>query len=260
VTCSGRHDRLLRGIADWLLGHRIDDPGAPGYGLVVGGPDVPWASTEHNLEARAFVAELSAVLAGRPADPGTGRPCQPGLDGLDAVGAQDLAAAAGTAVERIDRAIDAELFARDGGGRAHLRQGLGDDARPLDVQALGILWLLRQDRPADAAAVEAYTDAAMAVSERRVGEQAFTGYRPFADGVGADVLWMEGTLQMRLAKARLGSDVGTLDDSIGRWVALTAPGMPLQADRAGGEDYHAWPAAGPAAWLRLSRGPFALLG
>ena len=33
---------------------------------------------------------------------------------------------------------------------AHLRQGLDDDARPLDVQALGILWLLGQGRHADA--------------------------------------------------------------------------------------------------------------
>ena len=41
---------------------------------------------------------------------------------------------------------------------------------------------------------------------------------------------------------------------------MTSPGMPLQADRADGGDYHAWPAAGAAAWMRLSRGSFSLLG
>ena len=32
--------------------------------------------------------------------------------------------------------------------------------------------------------------------------QTFTGYRPFADAWGPDVLWMEGTLLMRFAKSR----------------------------------------------------------
>jgi hypothetical protein len=71
---------------------------------------------------------------------------------------------------------------------------------------------------------------------------------------------MEGTLMMRLAKARLGSDVAALDDSADRWAALTAPEPPLQVDRAAGDDYHVWPAAAPAAWLTLSRSRFALLG
>jgi hypothetical protein len=263
-TCSGRHDRLIAGVARWLLAHRIADRGSPGYGLVRGGRDVSWASTEHNLEARAFFAGLAATLAGRPADRGTGRPCQPGLDGLSADAARALAAGAGSAVARIDRAIDAALLVLEGGGRAHLRQGLGDDARPLDAQALGILWLIGHGRRSDAQAVERTTDATMRVDARsvrwpQVGAQTFSGYRPFADAWGPDVLWMEGTLMMRLAKARLGSDVAALDDSADRWAALSAPDPPLQVDRAAGEDYHVWPAAAPAAWLALSRSRFALL-
>ena len=104
----------------------------------------------------------------------------------------------------------------------------------------------------------------MRVDGRRVlwpgaAGQTFSGYRPFADAWGPDVLWMEGTLMMRLAKARLGSDLGELDDSADRWAALTAPDPPLQADQARGEDYHVWPAAAPAAWRALSRSAFALL-
>ncbi len=264
ITCSGRHDRLLTGVAGWLLAHRIADPGAPGFGLVRGGPDVSWASTEHNLEARAFFAGLAATLDGGPVDRGTGQRCQPGLDGLAPDDASRLAARTRTAAGRIDRAIDASLLVRDGDGRAHLRQGLGDDARPLDVQALGILWLLGHGRRADAAAVERMADTTMRVDGRAVdwpgaAGQTFTGYRPFARPGGPDVLWMEGTLMMRLAKARLGSDVAELDDSADRWAALTAPDPPLHVDRASGDDYHVWPAAAAAAWLELSRSRFALL-
>src|SRR3954470_9715710 len=69
-TCSGRHDRLIAGLTRWLLAHRM-----AGTGLVTGGPDVSWASTEHNLEARAFLARVVAALTG-------GRECPPGLDGV----------------------------------------------------------------------------------------------------------------------------------------------------------------------------------
>ncbi|MDA0162531.1 hypothetical protein OM076_19815 [Solirubrobacter ginsenosidimutans] len=263
-TCSGRHDRLIARLADWLLGQRMGDRDAGGFGLVVGGPDVTWVSTEHNLEARAFFAGLAATLDGRAADPATGRACQPGLDGLSASAARALSARSAEAAARIDRAIDAELFIRDSAARAHWRQGLDDDARPLDAQALGILWLLGRGRRADAVAVERYVDASMAVKGRSVDRpgadgQTFDGYRPFADAWGPDVLWMEGTLMMRLAKARLGRDVSALDGHVARWAALTAPGLPLQVDRAAGEDYHVWPAAAPAAWLALSHSRFALL-
>jgi hypothetical protein len=265
VTCSGRHDALLAGLAHWLLQRRIADPGAPGYGLVRGGTDVTWASTEHNLEARAFFAGLAAVLDGRVADPGTGHACQPGLDGVAWSDAQQLSHDLHAAVADLDTAIDRDLFARDGAGRAHFRQGLDDDARPVDVQALGIAWLLAHDRSADAEAVAAQTDATMLVHDRTVDwpgadGQTFSGYKPFADAWGPDVLWMEGTLAMRWAKSRLGSGTTELDDSIGRWTALTAPDYLLQADRTGGEDYHAWPAAAPTAWLRLSHTRFGLFG
>jgi hypothetical protein len=247
-TCSGRHDRMIAGLARWLLAHRMS-----GTGLVAGGPDVSWASTEHNLEARGFFAGLVAALTGRRTD---GRKCPPGLDGVPS---EPLLSDASEALEQLDRAIAAELFAGD-----HMRQGLHDDARPIDVQALGILWLLGRGRKDDARAVARYADASMWVSGRTVAwpgaeGQTFAGYRPFADAWGPDVLWMEGTLMMRLAKKRLGLDVEVLDDEADRWAALSAPLPPLQVDRAAGGDYHVWPAAAPAAWLALSRSRFGLL-
>jgi hypothetical protein len=260
LTCSGRHDRLIAGTARWLLAHRLADPASPGFGLVRGGPDVTWYSTEHNLEARAFFAGLDATFAGRAADPALGRPCQPGLDGLSDEEGRALAADAIAAVDRIDRAIASALFVR-AGDDAYLRQGLDDDARPLDVQALGILWLLGHGRQADAVAVERTADATLRVEGRRVdwpgaSGQTFSGYRPSVSG--PDVLWMEGTMMMRFAKARLGSDLSRLDADADRWAALSAPDPPLHADRVAG-DYHVWPAAAGAAWRTLSRSRVGLL-
>ena len=68
-------------------------------------------------------------------------------------------------MSRLDRAIDLYLFAGD-----HFCQGLGDDVRPLDVQAYGILWLLGHGRRAQAEAVEQATDAAMFIDGRATSE------------------------------------------------------------------------------------------
>lgn len=258
VTCTRRSDTLLDGVARWLLDRRTAD------GLVTGGPDVTWVSTEHNLETRAFFARLTALIDGRRADRGTGRTCAGGLGDLGAGQARALRERLDDALERLDAAIDAELFARDGDGRAHFRQGLRDDARPLDVQALGIQWLLGQGRRADALAVAAYADEAMRVDGRTLGVVgSLTGYRPYADAWGPDVLWVEGTLQMRAAKRALGLDTTVIDRAADSLSRISPPGYLPQADRdvVGNQagDYRTWSSAAPAGWLALSRSRSALL-
>jgi hypothetical protein len=256
ATCSRRNDALMDGIAGWLLARRN------GAGLVTGGPDVRWASTEHNLEARAFLAGLAALVTGRPAYDGARR-CPAGLGRMGAAEARALGRRLDAAVATLDGAIDQHLFARDG-GTAHFRQGLDDDARPLDVQALGIQWLLGQGRRDDALAVEAYTDATMVVTGRRVGGAGpFTGYRPYADAWGPDILWMEGTLIMRAAKRALGQDTAALDASADAWARLSPSGYLLQSDVGAvgnpAGDYRPWAHAAPAGWLMLSRSRSGLL-
>jgi hypothetical protein len=261
TTCSDRYDALMDGVAGWLLERRVTDPAAPGRGLMTGGADVSWISTEHNLEARAFLNGLAALIDGRVGD------CRGGLAGRPAAGARARAAELRDAVAALDAGIERELFVREAPGRAHFGQGVEDGARPIDAQALGILWLVGQGRASDAAAVSAAADDAMLVRGRtfegRPDAGTFTGYTPYAEGWGPDVLWMEGALQMRMARAATGADTGAIDDSADRWAALGSGGLLPQADRtltgnpAG--DYHTWSAAAPAAWLRLSRAPTSLL-
>jgi len=258
VTCTKRNDALLEGIARWLLARRA------GPGLVTGGPDVSWSSTEHNLETRAFFAGLAAVIGGRPADSGTGRRCAGGLGRMGAGKARAFARRLDDAVADLDATIDEHLLARDGAGLTHFRQGLDDDARPLDVQALGILWLIGRDRRADALAVAAYADASMLLSARSAGGAGpFTGYKPYAEAWGPDVLWMEGTMMMRAARQALGLDTAAIDASADAWARLTPPGYLLQADREAvgnpAGDYRPWAAAAPAGWLMLSRSRSTLL-
>jgi hypothetical protein len=248
--CTTRYDNLLAGVARWLLDRRVSSPASDARGLLVGGPDVNWVSTEHNLEARAFFSRLDDAAAGRGA-------CATPLTALGS----SLRSRVSAAVAGLDDGIDRELFVAGPAGAAFFGQGLNDRAHPVDAQAMGIQWLLGQGRRDDALAVAATADATLQVSDRRVdGHESagtFTGYKPFAEGWGPDVLWMEGTLQMRMAKAALGQDVAALDDSADRWAALTSGGLLLHADRevvgnpAG--DYHVWPAAAPAAWLTLAR-------
>jgi hypothetical protein len=251
AACTRRNDAMMEGVARWLLNRRTGD------GLVTGGPDVAWVSTEHNLEARAFLARLAALIGGRPG-------CRGGLGDLRPGQARALRTRLDDAVERLDAQIGAQLFARDGDGRAHFRQGLGDDARPLDVQALGIQWLLGQGRRADALAVAAYADETMLVQGRSFGAQGpLTGYRPYADAWGPDVVWVEGTLQMRAAKRALGLDTTVIDRTAETLSAISPAGYLPQADRdvVGNQagDYHTWNAAGAGGWLALSRSRSALL-
>jgi hypothetical protein len=228
-TGSRHFDALAAGAARWLLALRIT--AGPGAGLIRGGPDVGWASTEHNLEARA-------LLAGVAGGPGaTAREARAVLPALDA-------------------AIDRDLLVRGSGGE-RFRQGLGDDADPVDAQALGALWLLGGGRREEAVAVLRAADARLFVTHGDL-----TGYRPFADTWGPDVIWTEGTLQMRLAHAAAGLPTAVLDATAARLAAR--PGGLPQADRAAtgspAGDYHPWAAAAPSAWALLASSGTSLLG
>ncbi len=230
--------------ADYLLSLQTDS------GLIRGGPDVKWVSTEHNLIAYVFLSRLASELQG---------------DGNTDAAAQYQKAAA-----TISAAIDANLLVSDDTG-TYFQQGLDDSTLALDVQALGAMYLQGTGRPDLAAQVLEYAQKNFAVDGRSVdlskdpdtynmtysAAGPFAGYRPYAGDGAPDVLWAEGSGQMRLAEAALGQDTSALDQSIADWAAITSDqGQgPLQADRTyitDGLQYHVWPASTAAAWTSLA--------
>jgi hypothetical protein len=241
---SSRYLAMEQRAADYLLS--LQTAG----GLIKGGPDVAWVSTQHNLIAYAFLSRLAAELQSN-ANP---------------TAAARYQAAAAT----ISAAIDANLLVTDASG-ARFLQGLDDKTQALDVQALGAMYLQGTGRADVAAQVLAYAQKNFAIDNRSVQTSQnaatynmtysaagpFAGYMPYAGF--PDILWAEGSGEMRLAEAALGQDTTALDKSIADWAAITsgAGQGPLQADRTfndgNGVEYHVWPASTAAAWTALSQ-------
>ena len=232
--------------ADYLISLEGTD------GLVRGGPDVKWYSTEHNLTTYVLLSRLAAEY--RTAGNGA------------------AAARYQSAATALASAINADLLVVEPES-AHFRQGLGDDVQALDAQALGAMYLEGTGQHQLAAQVLAYAQANFAVAGRSVRESAnpatynmtysakgpFSGYSPYAGKNAPDVIWAEGSGEMRVAAGAVAADTSALDKSIAAWSAITAPRKqaPLQVDETVfsstfGVDYHVWPASTAAAWTMLA--------
>src|SRR4029078_7279283 len=105
-------------------------------GLVRGGPDVTWASTQHNLVAYLF---LSLLAVSPPS-------------GLTS---NQLSAAA----TKIAGGLES-LLVTPASGQLAFVQGTNDALRPIDAQTLGIIYLLARGRYADALKVHNYIESA----------------------------------------------------------------------------------------------------
>jgi hypothetical protein len=241
---SSRYNALAGGAARWLLARRQSS------GLLAGGPDVSWVSTQHNLIAWFFLSSLDD-------------------DVVTGLKESDLE----KAVDAIGDGIERNLIVPVNSTHSAFVQGVGDPIRPLDVQTLGLLFLEasgkgQSGRPSTADKVRAYLGSAYPVSGRSIVKSSdplsfnetysatgpFSGYRPYADGAGPDVLWAEGTAQVRFALKALGESTSTLDKTISAWTALTTSG-PLGSDRAAvGHEvnvYHVWPTSAAASWTLM---------
>ncbi len=220
-------------------------------GLIQGGPDVTWVSTQQNLIAYTFLVRL--------------------VNELDNAGNTTAAAPYAAAASTISAAINADLLVTDATG-THFLEGLNDGTQALDAQALGAMYLQGTGQSALAAQVLAYAQSNFAVSGRSITESSnpgtynltysapgpFAGYAPYAGAGAPRVLWAEGTDEMRLAEAALGQNTTSLDTDIASWAAITSGGT-LQADQtltsgAYGVQYNVWPAAAPTAWTMLAQG------
>jgi hypothetical protein len=234
-----------RRAADYLLSLR--DEG----GLVRGGPDVKWVSTQHNILTLIALMTLSGQLEGQGDEAG--------------------AATYREAAEVIAKGIDSQLIVRDG-GLAHFRQGVNDDVVPLDTQALGIIYAMFRNDGDLAKQVYEYTQENFPLEGRSIelsdkpesynmtyeAKGPFRGYRPYIGKGAPDVLWFEGTAEMRFVSTFLGQPTEELDQSMNSWWDVTRKqGLaPLGADRTITDnpynEYHVWPTAAAGAWTVLS--------
>jgi hypothetical protein len=223
------------------------------HGLIAGGPDVSWISTQHNLIAYVFLSRLAAELQG------DGKPT--------------LAATYESAATAVSAAINANLLVTNSTG-THFLEGVNDTTQALDVQAIGAMYLAGIGQTTLASQVLAYLQSTFAVSGRSVRQSSnratynmtyaaagpFSGYEPYSGAGAPDVLWAEGAPQVELAQAAIGLSTSATDGAISNWAAITSPlGQgPLQADNtvtnsSFGVQYHVWPASTAAAWTVLAR-------
>jgi hypothetical protein len=242
VTNSKRYDALEAGAAKWLLARQLPS------GLLAGGSDVTWASTQHNEIAYLFLAAVAA-------DP---------VGGLSATTLT-------TAANKIVLGIDSQLTITPAGGQLGFVEGTNDALRPIDAQTLGILYLLARARYADALKVHNYIESAFKLTGRTIAKSSasatfnmtysssatFSGYKPYATG-GPDVLWDEGGAQEDLATKLLALDHSAQDTALLAWMGVTTPVKlgPLQADRtvtdSAVNEYHVWPASAATSWSLLA--------
>jgi hypothetical protein len=232
VYGNSRYDNMLAGIVRYLLSLRDDT------GLIKGGPDVSWVSTQHNLLAAGMLRDLAADLG----DKGTL------ATGLKYAEIDDAA-------NSIGNALLANTLVQDG-PLAHFQQGIGDPVRPSDVQALGALYLAARG-DGRAAQVGEYLRQSFYVAPRSSSEGTLSGYRPFIGSGAPDVIWSEGTIEAATTFHRLGLDATAADDAVAR-IRATMEGKPVGpagADRnvvdlAWGE-FHTWPTSAAASWLLI---------
>ena len=232
--------------ADYLLSLRNGD------GLVQGGPEVTWVSTQHNLVTVIFLNNLAEQLV--DADP-------------------EAAAKYKEAAELISKGIDTQLLIpNDGTTLAHFRQGVNDDVIPLDTQAIGVIYAIFRGDMDLAKQLYVYATSEFPLKDRSIvlsskastynmtyeAKGPFTGFRPYLGKGAPNVLWFEGTAEMRLISRFLGDDTSALDESMNAWWDVTRKqGLaPLGADRTITRNpynqYHVWPTAAAGAWTVLS--------
>jgi len=245
-TRTNRYLSMEERAASYLMSLQ----GTNGNGLVRGGPDVGWYSTQHNLLAYAFLNQLGAELT--------------------ADGQRSTANSYLTAANKISSGLESKLLIQNG-SQAWFIEGLGDNVQSLDADALGVLYLVSRNETTNAQKVLAYANSAFAVSGRSIAKSTatgaynntyaaagpFSGFKPFIGSGAPDVMWTEGSAEMVLADLAAGQSATALDTSLLAISGLTPASGPLMADRtvtnlAYSAEFHVWPSAAAGAWLILA--------
>ena len=219
-------------------------------GLIRGGPDVSWYSTQHNLLTYAFLRLLGNELT--------------------ANGDSGSANGYYTSANKISSGIESKLLVHNA-SNVYFIEGLNDNVEALDADALGVVYLQDHGETNNAQKVLSYTQGAFAVSGSSIVKSSepatynqtysasgpFSGFAPYVGSDAPNVLWPEGTAEMLVAAAGLGQSTSTLASSL-RAISAVSPGAaPVMANRTltsipYGEEYHVWPSAASGAWTLIA--------
>jgi hypothetical protein len=223
---------MLAGIVRYLLSLRNSD------GLIRGGPDVTWVSTQHNLLAAGMLRDLAANL-------GTKGTLATGLKYADIT----------DAANSLGNAILAKLLVQSG-PLAYFVEGINDQVIPSDTQALGALYLAARG-DARAAQVAQYLSQNFYVAPRSSSVGTLSGYKPYIGTGAPDVIWSEGTIEAATTFHRLDLNATAADAAVAQ-IAATINGSsvgPAGADRnvtdSAGDEFHTWPTSAAASWLLI---------
>jgi hypothetical protein len=231
---STRYDPLIAGIANQLLGLRTT------AGLVRGGPDVTWVSTQHNLLADAFLRDLISSLKSKSAATSLG------------LSVTTLT----TAETKMANAILATLLVQSG-SQVYFVEGVDDAKIPLDVQSFGAMFL-KERNDSRASQVGSYLLANLLAPARSALSTTLSGFRPFNGSGAPNLVFTEGTIQAAVALHRVGPSTSYADSAVLSLLTTTKNGTvaPAGADQnytandAWGE-YHTWPASAACSWVIL---------
>ena len=218
-------------------------------GLIRGGPDVSWYSTQHNLLASAFFTLLSNEET--------------------ADGNKQAGNSYATTANKISSGIESKLLV--GGNPTYFIEGLNDSVQALDADALGAMFLQAHGETNNSQKVLTYAQSAFAVSGRSIVESSdpatynetyaaagpFSGFAPYIGTDAPNVIWTEGTSEMLVAAADLGQSTSSLASSLQAIAAVTPGQAPVMADQTlisipYGEEYHVWPSAAGGAWMLIA--------
>jgi len=223
------YDPMLSGVIDYLLAQRDES------GLITGGPKVDWASTQHNLLADELLREVA------------------GQKGVGRYTAAQLA----EAQESLGASIDDQLLV-DKGDSVYFREGRLDDRIPIDVQALGAMYLQARGDPraAEVGSFMRLKEWQLSARLSKDGGKAVSGLRPFLDPASPAVIWTEGTLEAQFSLTRLGVSDPAISAGVKSLTAtMTGDAVgPIGADRASVSnwgEYRDWPTSAAASWLLL---------
>ena len=212
------HQQVTEGPMAGLVtaGYGQDGPG--GFDPAVA---LPWASTEHNLDAWHALDLAATTLSG------------------------DSGVAAGQAADRLETAVADLLWDPVVGGFLQGRSPTGPDpTRALDVDSWGAIWWQATGRPELAsAALGRAADLAWAHEGR-------TGYAPHL--VQQPLVWTEGTAGVALAQQRAGDAVGARSTLDGLGPASPDGSRPEASRDDAGVSMTTAPAVAGVTWVLLT--------